>query len=256
MTTLDPRPRLDGGIGIGRRAETWRERFSAYLALTKPRVVELLLVSTVPTMILAAHGMPSLLTVLYTLIGGSLAAGSANAFNMYLDRDIDVVMNRTANRPLVTGRITPRAALVFAFALGAIAVAQLALTVNVLSAMLALGAIAFYVVVYTMVLKRRTPQNIVWGGLAGCMPVLIGWAAVRDSLSWEPFVLFFVIFLWTPPHYWPLSMRFRRDYQAPTCRCSRWSRTTCGWAATSSATAGRWSPCRCCWRPPPGCSTR
>lgn len=184
------------------------------LALTKPRVVELLLVTTVPTMILAAGGLPPVALVLSTLAGGSLAAGSANAFNCLLDRDIDVVMHRTANRPLVTGAVTPREALVFAVVLGVGAVALLGLAVNWLAAALAAGAIAFYVLVYTMVLKRRTPQNIVWGGAAGCMPVLIGWSAVTGSLSWPPLVLFAVIFLWTPPHYWPLSMRFRDDYAA------------------------------------------
>ncbi len=186
----------------------------ALLALTKPRIIELLLVTTVPTMILAAGGLPRLWIVLATLVGGSLAAGSANAFNCYVDRDIDVVMNRTANRPLATGRLTPTEALVFASVLGVVAILLLATAVNVLAAALAFGAIAFYVLVYTLLLKRRTPQNIVWGGAAGCMPVLIGWAAVTGGLSWEPFVLFGVIFLWTPPHYWPLSMRFRRDYAA------------------------------------------
>ena len=186
----------------------------AYVALTKPRIIELLLVTTVPTMILAAHGLPSLVTVALTLVGGTLAAGSANTLNCYLDRDIDVVMHRTANRPLATGQITPRNAVVFGVVLGALAVGLLAATVNVLSAALALAAILFYVFGYTMLLKRRTPQNIVWGGAAGCMPVLIGWAAVRNDLSWEPLVLFGVIFLWTPPHYWPLSMRFRDDYAA------------------------------------------
>jgi protoheme IX farnesyltransferase len=184
----------------------------AYLALTKPRVIELLLVTTVPTMILAAHGMPSLGLILTTLVGGSLAAGSANALNCVYDRDIDVVMHRTERRPLVTGEITAGRGLAFGIALGVISVALLAVTVNTLSAILALAAILFYIFVYTMLLKRRTPQNIVWGGAAGCMPVLIGWSAVTGSLSWTPVVLFGVIFLWTPPHYWPLSMRYRDDY--------------------------------------------
>jgi protoheme IX farnesyltransferase len=184
----------------------------AYLALTKPRVIELLLVTTVPTMILADRGMPSFGLVLATLVGGSLAAGSANALNCVYDRDIDVVMHRTENRPLVTGEISPRAGLVFGLVLGVVSVTLLALTVNVVSAALALAAVLFYVLVYTMLLKRRTPQNIVWGGAAGCMPVLIGWAAVTGGLGWAPVVLFGVIFLWTPPHYWPLSLRYRDDY--------------------------------------------
>lgn len=184
----------------------------SYLALTKPRVIELLLVTTVPTMILARGGMPSVWLVMATLVGGSLAAGSANALNCVYDRDIDVVMHRTENRPLATGEITPVRGLVFGIALGAVAVVFLATAVNTLSALLALAAILFYVFVYTMLLKRRTPQNIVWGGAAGCMPVLIGWSAVTGRLSWTPVVLFGVIFLWTPPHYWPLSMRYRDDY--------------------------------------------
>jgi len=190
------------------------ETVRAYVALTKPRIIETLLVTTVPTMFLAARGLPPLWLVVATLVGGTLAAGSANTLNCYLDRDIDVVMHRTRNRPLVTGAVSPREALVFGLALGVLAVAFLWLVVNGLAASLALGAIAFYVLVYTMVLKRRTSQNIVWGGAAGCMQVLIGWAAVTGSLTWAPFVLFLVIFLWTPPHYWPLSMRFEDDYAA------------------------------------------
>jgi protoheme IX farnesyltransferase len=189
-------------------------RIKAYVALTKPRIIELLLTTTVPTMILAAGGMPSWWLVLATLVGGTLAAGSANTLNCYLDRDIDRLMQRTVHRPLVTGAVTPRGALVFGVVLGLVSVAFLAVTVNVVSAMLALAAICFYVFVYTWWLKRRTPQNIVWGGAAGCMPVLIGWSAVTGGLSWAPWVLFAVIFLWTPPHYWPLSLRFRDDYAA------------------------------------------
>ena len=186
----------------------------AFVALTKPRIIETLLVTTVPTMFLAAGGLPPLTLVVATLLGGTLAAGSANTLNCYLDRDIDEVMHRTRNRPLVTGAVTPTQALVFGLVLGVASVLFLGLVVNWLAAGLALGAIAFYVLVYTMVLKRRTSQNIVWGGAAGCMQVLIGWAAVTGSLSWAPFVLFLVIFLWTPPHYWPLSMRFEEDYAA------------------------------------------
>lgn len=189
-----------------------RSRLRAYVALTKPRIIELLLTTTLPTMILAAGGWPGWSLTLTTLVGGSAAAGSANAFNMYLDRDIDRLMNRTRQRPLVTGELTDRQALTFATALGVAAVAWFAAFVNVVSAGLALAAILLYVVFYTMVLKRRTSQNIVWGGVAGCMPVLIGWAAVTGSLAWAPVVLFLVIFFWTPPHYWPLSMKFKKDY--------------------------------------------
>jgi protoheme IX farnesyltransferase len=191
-----------------------RATVGAYVALTKPRIIELLLVTTVPTMVLAARGMPPLSLVLATLVGGSLAAGSANALNCWYDRDIDVVMHRTERRPLAAGAVPPRSALVFGLVLGVLAVALLAATTNVLSAVLALAAIAFYVVVYTALLKRRTSQNIVWGGAAGCMPVLIGWSAVTGSLSWAAVVLFLVVFFWTPPHFWALAMRFRDDYAA------------------------------------------
>ena len=186
----------------------------AYVALTKPRVIELLLVTTVPVMMLAAQGIPNLWLVLATLVGGSLSAGSANAFNCYIDRDIDRIMKRTQGRPLVTGELTDRQALAFAWITGAASVVWLGLLTNWLAAALSLGAILFYVFVYTLLLKRRTPQNIVWGGIAGCMPVLIGWAAVTGSLDWPPLVLFGIVFLWTPPHYWPLSMRYRADYQS------------------------------------------
>jgi len=191
-----------------------RATAGAYLALTKPRIIELLLVTTVPTMVLAARGMPPLGLVLATLVGGTLAAGSANALNCWYDRDIDVVMHRTARRPLARNAVPPRNALVFGLVLGLVAVLLLAVTTNALSAVLALAAIAFYVVVYTALLKRRTSQNIVWGGAAGCMPVLIGWSAVTNRLSWAAVVLFLVIFFWTPPHFWALAMRFRDDYAA------------------------------------------
>ena len=185
-----------------------------YVALTKPRIIELLLVTTVPAMMLAAHGLPGLTLTLATLAGGTLAAGSANALNCYLDRDIDAVMSRTRGRPLNKDQISPAHALVFGLLLGAAAVALLWSTTNGLSALLAAGAIAFYVLVYTGLLKRRTSSNIVWGGAAGCMPVLIGWSAVTDSLAWTPWVLFAVIFVWTPPHFWALAMRYRDDYAA------------------------------------------
>jgi len=183
-----------------------------YLALTKPRIIELLLVTTVPTMLLAAHGWPGLGLIAVTLVGGTLAAASANVLNCYLDRDIDAVMHRTARRPLHRQAVSPRAALVFGGLLGVAALGELAFTTNVLSAVLAGVAIAFYVGVYTAVLKRRTSSNIVWGGAAGCMPVLIGWSAVTDSVGWPPVVLFAVVFFWTPPHFWALAIRFRDDY--------------------------------------------
>jgi protoheme IX farnesyltransferase len=189
-----------------------RTTVAAYVALTKPRIIELLLVTTVPTMVLAARGWPGWGLTAATLAGGSLAAGSANALNCWWDRDIDVVMNRTARRPLARHTVTPTAALVFGLVLGVLATTELWLTTNGLSALLAVAAIAFYVCVYTMILKRRTSQNIVWGGAAGCMPVLIGWSAVTNGLSWAALVLFAVIFFWTPPHFWALAMRFKDDY--------------------------------------------
>mgnify|MGYP001443831643 FL=1 len=189
-----------------------RRTILAYVALTKPRVLELLLVTTVPVMILAEGGLPDLWLVLATVIGGSMSAGSAAAFNMYLDRDIDAHMQRTVNRPLVTGEVSPRGALVFAWALAVGSTAWLFVTTNALAAALSAGAIFFYVVIYTMLLKRRTEQNIVWGGIAGCFPVLIGWTAVTGSLAWPPVILFVLVFLWTPPHYWPLSMKYKDQY--------------------------------------------
>ncbi len=191
-----------------------RGRVAAYIGLTKPRIIELLLATTVPTMFLAAGGFPGLWVTIATLVGGTLAAGGANTLNSYFDRDIDALMKRTVHRPLVRGEVTPRAALIFGLALSVASCVWLALIVNLLSAVLASGAIAFYVVIYTLGLKRRTPQNIVWGGAAGCFPVLIGWSAVTNTLSWTPVALFAIVFLWTPPHYWPLSMKFKDDYAA------------------------------------------
>lgn len=196
-----------------RRVFSLRDRARAYLALSKPRIIELLLTATVPTMILAARGMPSLPLVCITVIGGFFSAASANAFNCYIDRDIDRVMRRTEHRPLVTGELTDSEALGFAWLTGITSIAAFAVLVNWLAAFLTAFAIFYYVVVYTMWLKRRTPQNIVWGGVAGCMPVLIGWAAVTDGLSWSALCLFLVIFLWTPPHYWPLAVKYREDYE-------------------------------------------
>ncbi|MBJ7434087.1 MAG: protoheme IX farnesyltransferase [Microbacteriaceae bacterium] len=180
----------------------------------KPRVIELLLVTTAPVMVLAARGIPDVWLILGTLAGGALSAGSANAFNMYIDRDIDMLMARTKGRPIVTGEITPRAALVFAVTIGLASLVVLAIVANLLAAALSLAAILFYVFVYTLLLKRRTEQNIVWGGIAGCFPVLIGWAAVTGEISFTPWILFVVVFLWTPAHYWPLSLRYADDYAA------------------------------------------
>ncbi len=207
--TADAVPSL-GRIGFRRKA-------LAYVALTKPRVIELLLVTTAPVMVLAAHGhldLNFLGLLVATLVGGALSAGSANAFNCYIDRDIDRLMKRTQNRPLVTGELSPREALVFSWVAGIVSIAVLWAFTTWLAAVLSAVAIAFYVLVYTLILKRRTPQNIVWGGIAGCMPVLIGWAAVTGTLDWAPVILFGIVFLWTPPHYWPLSMRYKEDYAA------------------------------------------
>jgi protoheme IX farnesyltransferase len=187
-------------------------RFQSYIALTKPRIVELLLVTTIPTMFVAARHVPPLQLIVMTIVGGALAAGGANALNMVYDRDIDALMERTKNRPLVTGVITPRAATLFSVTLELGAFALLWSTVNALSAVLALSATAFYLGVYTMWLKRSSPQNIVIGGAAGAVPVLVGWSAVTGHLGLAPFVMFGVIFLWTPPHFWALAVRYRDDY--------------------------------------------
>jgi len=187
-------------------------RVQSYVALTKPRIIELLLVTTVPTMFVAARHLPSLRLMVLTVVGGALAAGGANAMNMVYDRDIDALMDRTKNRPLVTGAVTPAAATVFAVSLEVGAFTLLWSTVNALSAVLALSATAFYLIVYTMWLKRSSPQNIVIGGAAGAVPVLVGWSAVTGHLGLAPFVMFGIIFLWTPPHFWALAVRYRDDY--------------------------------------------
>lgn len=185
---------------------------SAYVGLMKPRVIELLLLTTVPVMFFAQGGVPRLGLVLATVLGGTLSAGAANALNCVYDRDIDEQMRRTRRRALPRHVVTPRAALVFGLLLAVVSTLVLGLWVNWLSAGLALTASAFYLFVYTMVLKRRTTSNIVWGGLAGCFPALIGWTAVTNSLAWPPVVLFLVVFFWTPPHTWALAMRYREDY--------------------------------------------
>jgi protoheme IX farnesyltransferase len=210
---LVPSRLAPGGVGHGnRRAPS--SVVGAYVALTKPRIIELLLVTTVPTMVLAAQGWPGTWLVIVTLIGGTLSAGSANAVNMYIDRDIDALMERTQDRPLVTGIIPARNALVFALVLQVVAFAVLWAGANLLSAVLALGAASFYIGVYTIWLKRTSKQNIVVGGAAGAVPVLVGWAAVQDSLSWTPIVLFVAMFLWTPPHFWALAVKYADDYRA------------------------------------------
>jgi heme o synthase len=195
-------------------APSTRARVWAFVALTKPRIIELLLVTTVPTMVVAERGMPSLWLIVATVLGGTLAAGGANAINMYVDRDIDAVMERTKSRPLVTGVVQPTEALVFAITIEVVAFAWLWAFVNLLSAVLAVGACLFYVFVYTLWLKRTSSRNIVIGGAAGAAPVLIGWSAVTDQLDWAPLVLFAVIFYWTPPHFWALAIRYKDDYSS------------------------------------------
>jgi heme o synthase len=187
----------------------------ALFLLTKPRIIELLLVTTLPTMLLAQRGLPGLGLIGVTLVGGALAAGSANTLNCYIDRDIDAIMRRTSRRPLVakgSATVKPAEALVSGILLGAASTLLLGLLANWLSAALADGAILFYVFVYTLGLKRRTASNIVIGGAAGCFPVLVGWAAVTGTVAWPAIVLFAVIFFWTPPHFWALAMKFKDDY--------------------------------------------
>jgi protoheme IX farnesyltransferase len=190
----------------------WRQTIGAYIALTKPRIIELLLVTTFPAMVVAADGLPNVWTALATLIGGSLAAGGANTINCFLDRDIDAVMRRTHRRPLPSGLITPERALAFGVSLSLISFVFLTLTVNLLTAALALSAILFYVFVYTLWLKRSTEENIVIGGAAGAVPPLCGWAAVTGDLSAAPLIMFAIIFVWTPPHFWALAIGYTADY--------------------------------------------
>ena len=203
-----------GGVSAhgARRAPT--SVFGGYIVLMKLRVVELLLITTVPTMVLAEQGWPSWGLVAVTLLGGTLAAGGANAINMVIDRDIDALMDRTKTRPLVTGLISPRDAMIFALALQVAAFTVLWVGANLWAAVLALSATLFYVFVYSLWLKRTSKQNIVIGGAAGAVPVLVGWAAVQNSLAWEPFILFIAIFLWTPPHFWALAIKHSDEYKA------------------------------------------
>ncbi len=202
-----------GGKG-SRQRSVLSARIGAYVALTKPRIIELLLITTIPAMFAAQREVPPLILVLATLVGGTLAAGSANALNCVVDADIDALMRRTRSRPLARHTVTPRAALIFGVILGVLAAVELWLTTTWQASVLAVVAILFYVFVYSMWLKRRTSQNIVWGGLAGCMPVIIGWSAVTGTIGWPAWVFFGVIFFWTPPHTWALAMRYREDYKA------------------------------------------
>ena len=210
---LVPSRLAPGGVAHGSR-RTPTSVVGAYIALTKPRIIELLLITTVPTMVLAEQGWPSWSLLAVTLVGGTLSAGGANATNMYVDRDIDALMERTRTRPLVTGIIPARNALIFAVVLEIAAFLVLWIGANLLSAVLALGAAAFYIGVYTLWLKRTSRQNIVIGGAAGAVPVLVGWAAVQNSLAWTPIVLFVAMFLWTPPHFWALAVKYADDYRA------------------------------------------
>ncbi len=191
----------------------FKDVVAAYVGLTKPRVIELLLLTTVPVMFFAARGVPGLWLVVATVVGGTLSAGSASVFNCVYDRDIDEQMRRTRRRALPLHIVSPRAALVFGALLGVVSTAVLWLWVNPLSAVLSVSANSFYVFVYTMLLKRRTTQNIVWGGIAGCFPAFIGWTAVTNEVSWVPLVLAAVVFFWTPPHTWALALRYREDYR-------------------------------------------
>jgi protoheme IX farnesyltransferase len=195
-------------------ARSPRQVVGAYVALTKPRVIELLLITTIPAMLLAARGLPPLWLIACTLTGGTLAAGSANALNCYIDADIDSVMKRTSARPLARNTVPPRNALVFGVVLGIMSFAFLWITTNLMSAVFAVATILFYIFVYTLFLKRRTSQNIIWGGMAGCMPVVIGWSAVTGTVGWPALIMFGVIFFWTPPHTWALAMKFKEDYAA------------------------------------------
>lgn len=207
------RPAEEGASLAALEQGGWRAVVTAYVGLAKPRIIELLLVTTIPAMFLAAGGFPSWQLVAWTLLGGTAAAGSANVFNSVLDADIDARMRRTRRRPMARELVSTPRALAFGVALGLAATLILGLGANWLSAALALVANLYYVFVYTLALKRRTAQNIVWGGIAGCFPPLIGWTAVTGSVAWTPLVLFAIVFAWTPPHTWALALRYREDYQ-------------------------------------------
>ncbi|MEY9211045.1 protoheme IX farnesyltransferase [Thermobifida halotolerans] len=207
-------PGADPSTGAASRPSSLAAYVRAYVALSKPRVIELLLITTIPVMFVAAQGVPPLGTALATLVFGTMSAASANAINCYIDRDIDRAMRRTRRRPTAMQQVTPRGTMVYGLTLAVLSTVGFAVFVNWLAAGLSLFAIAFYIFVYTLLLKRRTAQNVVWGGIAGCMPVLIGWAAITARLDWAPFILFLVVFFWTPPHTWALAMRYREDYAA------------------------------------------
>ena len=214
VTAVDPDFSTPVNAASPRGTSAVRDVAGSYIALMKPRIIELLLLTTVPVMFLAEKGVPPLGLVIWTVVGGTLSAGSANALNCVVDADIDQLMRRTQRRPLPRHRVSTRNALIFGLLLGVLSTVWLWVLVNPLSALLALAANVFYVVGYSMILKRRTTQNIVWGGAAGCFPALIGWTAITNELAWAPVVLFMVVFFWTPPHFWALAMRYREDYSA------------------------------------------
>jgi protoheme IX farnesyltransferase len=210
VSAVNVRPHIDAAP---RQRHRVGSAVRAYVALCKPRIVELLLVTAVPTLFLAYRGLPSLLVTAVVVAGGALAAGSANALNCYIDRDIDVIMRRTSRRPLAVHTVSPRSALAFGLTLAVVSVALFAAATNLLAAGLTLAAIAYYVVIYTMLLKRHTAQSTLWGGICGAAPVPIAWAAATGSLSWAAALLFLVVFFWQPPHFWALAIKYREDYR-------------------------------------------
>jgi protoheme IX farnesyltransferase len=214
VSAVNVRQPVSAAAGGQGQVSSFRATVGAYVSLCKPRIVELLLITAVPTLFLAYRGLPSLLVTVVVVIGGALAAGSANALNCYIDRDIDVIMRRTSSRPLVRHTVSPRSALTFGLVLGVVAVTLFAVTTNLLAAVLTLAAIVYYVVIYTMLLKRHTSQSTLWGGACGAAPVVIAWAAATGSLSWPAWLLFGVVFFWQPPHFWALAIKYRDDYRA------------------------------------------
>jgi protoheme IX farnesyltransferase len=212
MSTDTPGLPVSRDVAVSVPSERARSTFTAYLALTKPRIIELLLITTVPAMVLAAGAWPGAWILITTLIGGTLSAGGANALNSYFDRDIDEMMRRTRGRPLARHEVAPRNALVFGICLGIAGFGWLWATTNLLAAAISTAALLFYVLVYTMLLKRSTTQNIVIGGAAGATPVLVGWAAITGGVALPAWVLFLIVFYWTPPHFWALAIRYREDY--------------------------------------------
>jgi protoheme IX farnesyltransferase len=213
VSAVNVRQPISTAADSERRLSSVRATVGAYVALCKPRIVELLLITAVPTLFLAYKGLPSLLVTVVVVLGGALAAGSANALNCYIDRDIDEIMRRTSSRPLVKNTVSPRSALIFGLVLGVVAVVLFAATTNLLAAGLTLAAIFYYVVIYTMLLKRHTSQSTLWGGACGAAPVVIAWAAATGSLSWPAWLLFGVVFFWQPPHFWALAIKYRDDYR-------------------------------------------